>query len=61
VKFSACGMQKNKSDTGNNGGNWNHLKLIRKYLSNRPGKHEIKEELEKTATLGTAHTYCGKC
>jgi hypothetical protein len=54
-------MQKNKSDTGNNGGNWNHLKLIRKYLSNRPGKHEIKEELEKTATLGTAHTYCGKC
>ena len=27
---------------------------LRKYLSNIPGKHRIKE-LEKTATLGTAH------
>ena len=26
-----------------------------KYLSNIPGKHEIKE-LQKTAILGTAHT-----
>ena len=29
-------------------------KSIRKYLSNVPGKHEIKE-LQKTAILGTAH------
>jgi uncharacterized protein YneF (UPF0154 family) len=29
-------------------------KLFCKYLSNIPGKHEIKE-LQKTATLGTAH------
>ena len=29
-------------------------KLFRKYLSNIPGKHEIKE-LQKTAILGTAH------
>jgi hypothetical protein len=29
-------------------------KLFRKYLSNVPGKHEIKE-LQKTAILGTAH------
>jgi hypothetical protein len=29
-------------------------KSFRKYLSNIPGKHEIKE-LQKTATLGTAH------
>jgi hypothetical protein len=30
------------------------LKSFRKYLSNVPGKHEIKEQ-QKTAILGTAH------
>jgi hypothetical protein len=35
-------------------------KSPRQYLSNIPGKHEIKELL-KTAILGTVHTYCGKC
>jgi hypothetical protein len=30
-------------------------KSFRKYLSNLPGKQEIKE-LQKTAILGTAHT-----
>jgi hypothetical protein len=29
-------------------------KSLRKYLSNIPGKHDIKE-LQKTAILGTAH------
>jgi hypothetical protein len=29
-------------------------KSLRKYLSHIPGKHDIKE-LQKTATLGTAH------
>jgi hypothetical protein len=29
-------------------------KSFRKYLSSKPGKHDIKE-LEKTAILGTAH------
>ena len=29
-------------------------KTFRKYVSNIPGNHEIKE-LQKTATLGTAH------
>jgi len=29
-------------------------KSLRQYLSNIPGKHEIKE-LQKTAILGTAH------
>ena len=33
-------------------------KSFRKYLSNIPGKHEIKE-LQKTALLAL-HTYCGK-
>jgi hypothetical protein len=28
---------------------------FRKYLSNIPGKHEVKE-LQTTAVLGTAHT-----
>jgi len=31
------------------------LKSFRKYMSNMPGKHEVKE-LQKTAILGTAHT-----
>ena len=30
-------------------------KSFRKYLSNVPGKHQIKE-IQKTAILGTAHT-----
>ena len=30
-------------------------KSFRKYVSNIPGKYEVKE-LEKTAILGTAHT-----
>jgi len=34
-------------------------KSFRKYVSNIPGKHEVKE-LQKTAIFGTAHTYCGK-
>ena len=29
-------------------------KSFRKYISNIPGNHEVKE-LQKTATLGTAH------
>jgi len=29
-------------------------KSLKKYMSNIPGKHEVKE-LQKTATLGTAH------
>jgi len=32
------------------------LKSFRKYVSNIPGKHEVKE-LQKTAILGTAHTH----
>jgi len=35
-------------------------KSLRQYLNNIPGKHEIKE-IKKTAILGTAHIYCGKC
>jgi len=35
-------------------------KSFRKYVRNIPGNHEVKE-LQKTAILGTAHTYFGKC
>jgi hypothetical protein len=35
-------------------------KSLRQYLSDIPGKHEIKE-LQKTVILGTAHTNYGKC
>ena len=34
-------------------------KTFSKYVSNIPGKHEVKE-LQKTAILGTAHTHFGK-
>ena len=40
---------KYKSDTGNNRGDWNRLKVT----GTVPGKGEIKE-LQKTAILGTA-------
>jgi hypothetical protein len=46
----------NKSDTGNKWGNWNHFKKsLRKYLSNTPGKHKIKELQKKQPYWGTAH------
>ena len=35
-------------------------KSLRQYLNNIPGKRAIEEQ-HKTAILGTAHTYCGKC
>ena len=37
------------------GANGTVSKSFRKYVSNIPGKHEVKE-LQKTAILGTAHT-----
>jgi hypothetical protein len=35
-------------------------KSFRKYVTNIPGNHEVKEP-QKTAILDTAHTYFGKC
>jgi len=40
----------NNSNNNNN----NISKSFRKYVSNIPGKHEVKE-LQKTVMLGTAH------
>ena len=36
------------------GATWTISKSFRKYVSNIPGKHEVKE-LQKTAILGTTH------
>jgi len=35
-------------------------KSFRKYVSNIPGNHEVKE-LQKIAILGALHTYFRKC
>ena len=35
-------------------------KSFRKYVGNIPGSHEV-QEIQKTAILGTAHTFSGKC
>jgi hypothetical protein len=45
---------KNKGDTSNNWGDWNHFQIFRKYVSDIPGNHDVKE-LQKTAILDTAH------
>jgi hypothetical protein len=44
---------KNKGDSSNNA-TGTVSKSFRKYVSNIPGNHEVKE-LQKTAILGTAH------
>ena len=42
-------------DDDNNNNNYGTIsKSFRKYISNIPGNHEVKE-LQKTAILGTAH------
>ena len=47
-RISAHVECESKSDTSNNGGDWNHFKNTGQYMSNVPGKHEVKE-LQKTA------------
>jgi hypothetical protein len=42
------------NDNNNNNNNNNNSKSFRKYVSNISGNHEVKE-LQKTATLGSAH------
>jgi hypothetical protein len=44
----------NKSDTSNNRATGTISQSFRKYLSNIPGKHEIKAP-QKTAIFGIAH------
>ena len=45
---------KNESDTSNDRGNLNHLKIIQKMPEQRTGKAR-NQGTEKTATLGPAH------
>jgi hypothetical protein len=35
-------------------------KLLRQYLSNIPGKHEVKELQKRKQPYWALHTYCGK-
>jgi hypothetical protein len=46
---------KNKGGTSNNRSDWDISKSFRKYVSNIPGNHEVKE-LQNTAIFGTART-----
>jgi len=61
---SAHAECKNKSDTSNNRGDWNHLNVTETNLSNIPGKHEIKELKKKKSHIGpctyTAESADGK-
>jgi len=50
---------KSKSDTVIIGATGTISKSFRKYVSDEPGNHDVKE-LQKTAILGL-HTYFGKC
>ena len=43
-------------DNNNKGATGTISKSFRKYVSNIPGKHEVKE-LQKPAVLGTAHIF----
>jgi hypothetical protein len=43
-----------EANNNNNNNNNNNSKSFRKYVSSIPGNHEVRE-LQKTATLGTAH------
>ena len=58
-KYSAFRIQK-KVIPVTRGANGTVSKSHRQYLSDVPVKHEIKK-LQKTTTLRTAHTHCGKC
>ena len=45
---------KYKGDTGNNRGDWNHLRITQTVAEQHRCKHKI-EELQKTAVMGKAH------
>ena len=43
-----------KNDTGNNRGEWNHLKIIQRAPEQHTWKARV-QGIKKTAVLGTAH------
>jgi hypothetical protein len=51
---SSYNNNNNNNNNNNKGATVIILKSFRKYVSNIPGNHEVKE-LQKTAILGTAH------
>ena len=50
----ALNNNNNGSDKSKYRGDWNHLKLIQKIPEQHTGMLDVKE-LQKTATMGTAH------
>ena len=53
-KFDDDDDDDDDNNNNNNRANGTISKSFRKYVSNIPGNHEVKE-LQKTAILGTAH------
>jgi len=51
---------KTKAITVTTGSTGTVSKSLRQYLSNLPGKHEIKEP-QKNSHIAHCNTYCGKC
>jgi hypothetical protein len=49
-----------RSDTCNNRGDWNHLKITQTIPEQRTRKKKEIKELQKIAILNTAHTNCGE-
>jgi hypothetical protein len=47
-------LHKGNTEDDDDDNNNNNIKTFRKYVSNIPGNHEVKE-LQKTTILGTAH------
>jgi hypothetical protein len=47
---------KNKTDTSNNGGNWNRVKIIRKIPEQHTGKARNQGTTENSHTGHCAHT-----
>jgi hypothetical protein len=60
IEIKRMWKEQNETDTSNNRGNCNHLKITQTIPERHTGNFNVKE-LEKIATLGTAQIfYCGK-
>ena len=62
VQYNNNNNNNNNNDDDNNNNNaiGTISELLRQYLCNIPGKHEIKE-LQKKQLFWALHTYYGKC
>ena len=51
-KQGACGMVKNKSNTNNNRGNWDHFKTIQKISEQHRRKEQNQRTIKKKSHIG---------